>query len=175
MYIERATSYCSPDEIVRNAECLLGRIEEMRGALRRQGFSAHAIEQAVTAVYRAAMPFVTGARICLIRNRRAWVFKVAIRAAIRAARREVRCQMLEPAILAAPSEDDGDREAAFDIYHVLSQLKEQQSKAIELCILGGMSRREAARSMGISLGTLCRHLSVGKHRLAAILAQFEPN
>jgi RNA polymerase sigma-70 factor (ECF subfamily) len=173
--MELATIYCSPEEIVSNAECLLGRIEEVRGVLRRKGFSEHAIDQAVTVVYCAAMRYINGTRICLIENRRAWVFQVAIRAASRAAAREVCCRSLEPAILAAPSEDHGEHEAPFDIRDVLGQLTEQQSNAVKLCMLGGKSHREAARSLGITAGTLCRHLSAAKHRLSAILARYAPN
>ena len=175
MRVELATSYCSPDEVKCNADCLLDRIEEVRGVLRRRGFSDHAIEQAVSAVYRAAMPYITGTRMCLIENRRAWVFKVAIRAASRAAGREVRCLTLEAAIVAAPSEDDGERGTPFDIDQVLSQLTERQSQAVELCILDGKSCREAASCMGISPGTLCRHLSAAMHRLAAILTRYCPD
>jgi DNA-directed RNA polymerase specialized sigma24 family protein len=165
-----STSYCSPDEVVSNAKCLLGRVEEVRRVLRRRGFSEHCIENAVTAVFSAALPYITGTKICLIENRRAWVFKVAIMAAKRAAMREFRCQTLEPAILAATEKDSGKREEAFDIRDVMGQLTEQQSKAIEHCILGVRSHREAAKSMGIAVGTLYRHLIAGKKRLKNILA-----
>ena len=45
-------TYCSPDEIRRNAECLLGHIEAVQAYLRKKGFSGHAIDYAVTVVYR---------------------------------------------------------------------------------------------------------------------------
>jgi DNA-directed RNA polymerase specialized sigma24 family protein len=167
------TIYCSPEEVVSNAECLLGHVGKARGVLWRKGFSEYAIDQAVMAVYRAAMPYINGTKLCLIENRRAWVFKVAIRAASRAAEREVRCRSLEPAILMAP-EDRGEHETPFDIRDVLSQLTEQQSSAVTLCILGGKSHRDAARSMDIRVGTLCRHLRAAKHRLSAILAPYAP-
>jgi hypothetical protein len=163
-------SYCSPDEVVSNAKCLLGRVEEVRRVLRRRGFSEHCIEHAVTAVFRAALPYITGTKMCLIENRRARVFKVAIMAAKRAAMREVRCQTLEPAILAATEKDSEMREETFDLRDVMGQLTEQQSKSVEHCILGEKSHREAARSMGISVGTLDGHLLAGKKRLKTILA-----
>jgi DNA-directed RNA polymerase specialized sigma24 family protein len=165
-----STSYCSPDEVVSNAKCLLGRVEEVRRVLRRRGFSDQCIEYAVTAVYRAALPYIMGTKICLIESRRAWVFTVAFRKATRAAKREFRCQTLEPAILAAIAKDSGTREEAFDIRDVMMQLTEQQSKAVEHCILGVKSHREAARSMGISVGTLYGHLIAGKERLKKLLA-----
>ena len=63
-----STSYCSPDEVVSNAKCLLGRVKEVRRVLRCQGFSEHCIEYAVTAVYCAALPYITGTKICLIES-----------------------------------------------------------------------------------------------------------
>lgn len=165
-----STSYCSPDEVASNAKCLLGRMEEVRRVLRRRGFSEQCVEYAVTAVYRAALPYITGTKISLIENRRAWVFKVALRKAKRAAKREFRCQTLEPATLAAIAKDTGTREEAFDIRDVLMQLTEQQCKAVEHFILGVTSHREAARSMGISVGTLHGHLTAGKERLKKLLA-----
>lgn len=168
------TSCCSPDEIERNANCLLDRLAEVRAVLRRS-FSENAIEQSVTGVYRAAMAYVTGRRICPIKNWRAWIFKVAIRAASRAAKREVRCLTLEPAIVAAPPEDEEERPALFDTDQVLGQLTRHQRQAVELCILEGKSCREAAMCMGISAGTLCRHLKAGRLRLKVILAPYGPN
>src|SRR5215467_6623123 len=99
--METSTCYCSPEEVVNNAKCLLGRLEALRCVLRRMRFSDHAIECAVTAVYRAAMPYITGAKICHIDNRGAWVFTVAIRTAKRIALREVQCHAVDPVILSA--------------------------------------------------------------------------
>lgn len=172
-----ATGFCSSDEVVRNALCLLRRVEEVWRVLKRRGFSEHAIDQAITAVYRAAMPYITGRKMCLIENRRAWVFRVAIRAACRAAVREVRCHQVEPAalpVLAATAPASEFRGMLFDLGEALGQLTAQQSQAVKLCILRGHSTREAARSMGISAGTLWGHLSAGKERLRAILADHEP-
>lgn len=165
----------SPDEIQRNAECLLGHIEAVQGYLRWKGFSGHAIDHAVTVVYCAAMPYITGTRHCEIRNCRAWVFKVAINAAIGAARREVRCRRLEPAMVAAPASDAGDDVDGqlFDIVDVLGQLTELQSEAVELCWIAGMSQRDAAKRLGIAVGTLCRHLKAAKERLKEILGPYD--
>jgi DNA-directed RNA polymerase specialized sigma24 family protein len=165
-----ATSYGSQGEVERNAECLLGRVEEVRRVLRRKGFSEHAIDHAVTVVYRVAMPYIKCTKICLIENRRAWVLKVAIQAAMRAARRELRCTTVEPATLAASVTDASPGEELFDICEALKQLTDQQCVAVELCILKGVSQRDAARVMGIAVGTLCDHLLAAKNRLNRILA-----
>src|SRR5436305_1999641 len=70
---------------------LVKRLKEVRGVLRKRGFTDHVIQQAVTILCRRAMPYVNGNCTRHIENRRAWAFRVAIRAANRAARREVRC------------------------------------------------------------------------------------
>jgi RNA polymerase sigma factor (sigma-70 family) len=171
----REDAYGSADEIHCTAEWLLDQVEEVRGVLRYRGFSEHAIEQAVTVVYFAAMPRIKGTRLCLIENWRAWVFRVARNAAGRASSREVRCRRLEPAILAALVSDPGpdEDEEMFDIRDVLNQLTELQSEAVELCWLADMSQRDAAKRLGISVGTLGRHLKAAKKRLEEILAAFD--
>src|SRR5262249_51124205 len=139
----------SANEIGGNAERLLKALEDVQNFLRRRGYSNYASEVAVTAVYRAAEPYFAGTKVWS--NVRAWAFKVAIPAAIRAARREIRCRQLEPAIVAASVNDSEPREQ-FDIHDVLSQLTDRQREAVEHCILGDMSHSEAAESIGIKAG-----------------------
>jgi DNA-directed RNA polymerase specialized sigma24 family protein len=159
----------TPGETAPTAECLLDRIQEVRRYLRRQGFSDNAIEHAVTVVYCVAMPYVIGTKTCAINNRRAWVFRVAIRAAIRASRREVDRATIEPAALAATMKHPARREGQWDIGDALKPLTKQQIEAVIFCILCDMSQRAAAKKMGIAVGTLCGHLSAAKERLKDIL------
>jgi RNA polymerase sigma factor (sigma-70 family) len=147
----------------------LERIDEVRRVLRRKGYSQHAIEVAVTAVYRAAMPYILGMRFCPIANRRAWVFKVAKRAAKRATRREVHAHTLEPATLAATVTIPRSGDVQFDISEALKQLTEKQRAVIDRCILRDMPLRAAAEEMGSSVGTLRGHLQAAKARLREIL------
>jgi DNA-directed RNA polymerase specialized sigma24 family protein len=169
------TSYCSPEEMVCNAKCLLDHLEKVRGYLRRgKGFTDHAIEHAVTVVYCVAMPYIKGTKMCEIENRRAWVFKVAIRAASRAARHEVDRTTIEPAVLAATVIHPGRSEEQWDISEALKLLTKQQSDAVALCILGEMSQRAAAKQMGIAVSTLCGHLNAAKERLKEILPALMP-
>lgn len=167
-------SCCSPEDTIPTPECLIGRVKEVRGVLRSKGFSQHAIEHAVTVVYRVAMPYVNRTKICQIKNRRAWVFRVAIRAATRAAKRDVCSHTVEPAILAATMEDSEPGEELFDICKAMKQLTKQQSDAVERCILKDMSLREAAKEMGIAVSTLCGHLSAAKEHLKEILPPLLP-
>jgi RNA polymerase sigma factor (sigma-70 family) len=159
----------SPDQVVINANCLLDHLEMVQCVLRRKGFSDHAIDHAVTVVYRAAMPYIKGTKICKITNRRAWVFTVAINSAIFAAEREVHRQTVEPAILAETMEDVEPGEDLFEIHDALKQLTEQQSEAVVLYFLREMSLRAAAKQMGIAVGTLRGHLSAAKKHLKEIL------
>lgn len=144
-------------------------LDAVRHVLRRKGFSEHAIEHAITVVYRRAMPYIDGSKICQARNPKAWVFKVAIRAAARAAKRELHYKTVEPTFLAATANDCGEHEELFDIQSVLMQLTAQQRRAVELCILSDMSHREAAREMGIAVGTLSGYLKAAMNRLKEIL------
>jgi len=156
------------------AECLLDLVPEVRGYLRRKDFSDHAIEHAVTVLYRVAMPYVNRTKVCKIRNCRGWVFKVAFRAAKRAAGREVGRNTIEPATLAATVIHPGHSEEQWDIGDALKPLTKQQREAVELCFLGEMSRRAAAKQMGIAVSTLCGHLSTAKKRLEEILPALVP-
>src|SRR5262249_51849624 len=149
--------YCSAEEVARNAKCLLGHVEKVRRVLWRKGFSEHAIEQAITAVYQATMPYITGTKLCLIENRRALGVRVAVRAARHAAMREVRCCPFEPTILASTIADreccevldSQPREVLFDYREALSHLTQQQRTAVKLCLIAGLSLRQAAKNMGI--------------------------
>lgn len=167
--------YCSPEEVDRNTLCLLDHIEVVQYVLRSEGFSEHAIDQAVTAVYRAAMPYITGRKSCPIKYRRAWVFKVARHAAMRAAKRDVLRGFIEPGVMAdlVPTVTEIEVRAPFDLREALCQLTAQQRQAVELCFLGEKSIREAARIMGKSAGTVSAHLRRGKKRLKQILAEHE--
>jgi RNA polymerase sigma factor (sigma-70 family) len=168
--MELANNDFASDGNVPTAECLLGRITEVRRVLRRKGFSENTIECAVTVLYGAAMPYITGTKACEIKNRRAWVFNVAIQAAQRAANREVRLNTLEAATLASTDDNQEPRNDSWDIVSALKQLTKKQSAAVDLCILQGKSQREAAREMGIAVSTLCDRLSAAKNRLKRILA-----
>jgi len=165
----------SADSNVPTAECLLDRISEVRRVLRRKGFSDNAIEHAVTVLYHVALPYVTGAKICEIKNRRAWAFKVAIQAAQRAANCEVTVNTIpEPAGLAATNNNQEPRDGSCDIAGVLNQLTEKQHAAVNLCILEGMSQREAAKELGIAVSTLCDRLCAAKKRLKKVLTPLMP-
>jgi DNA-directed RNA polymerase specialized sigma24 family protein len=167
--MSRSKYKCAPEEAAFTEKWLLDRIKEVRGYLRRHYYSGHAIEQAVTVLYRAAMPYIKGTKVWEIECPRAWSFKVAKRAAYRAAEREMRFTSVEPALLAATAVDTGPGEELFDIRDALKQLTEKQRTAVELCFLGEMSRRGAAKVMHVSASTVQAYLIAGKERLKEIL------
>lgn len=71
----------------------------------------------------------------------------------------------DPAALVA------DRSA---VQHALQQLCASQREAITLRCIAGLSEAEAARLMGISVGTIKRYTSEGRQRLRTLLAEFRP-
>src|SRR5262249_19655764 len=99
-----------------------------------------------------------------------WVFTVAKRAASRAAKRDVCQYAIEPQVMANWVEDAEGDEPPSHIRDALNQLTEQQRAAVELCLLGRMSQRDAATDMGIAPGTLTDHLGAAKKRLKEILS-----
>jgi RNA polymerase sigma factor (sigma-70 family) len=103
-----------------------------------------------------------------------WLYRVAYRAALaaraRAARRRERERQVEPMPqpeVAPPQADDWrpllDRE--------LDALPERHRAALVLCDLEGKTRREAARQLGVSEGTLSSRLARGRRLLASRLAR----
>jgi RNA polymerase sigma factor (sigma-70 family) len=168
-----APSSCA-HEVLHKPDCLLSCITEVCGVLWRKGFPAHAIENAMTAVYVAVMPYLKGGDSSHIENPRAWVYRVALNAAIHAGKRELARGNFDPARLPARVNPPDSSESLFDIDDVLSRLTQRQRTAVELCLLENMSLRTAAREMGISVGTLCGHLSAAKEHLKGALAPFRP-
>jgi RNA polymerase sigma factor (sigma-70 family) len=103
-----------------------------------------------------------------------WLYRVAYRAALaaraRAARRRERERQVEPMPqpeVTPPQADDWrpllDRE--------LDALPEKYRLAVLLCDLQGHTRREAARRLGLSEGTLSSQLTRGRRLLARRLAR----
>lgn len=80
-----------------------------------------------------------------------WVRSIAVREAVRIARREPRWQAdADPADLPAP----GDVELAADIRDVLDRLTPEHRAALVLRDLEGLEEQEAAALMGLPVGTV---------------------
>jgi RNA polymerase sigma factor (sigma-70 family) len=103
-----------------------------------------------------------------------WLYRVAHHVALRARarvgrrrRRESLCAAVSDMPTATPVPDDSS--AVLD--EELNNLSAAYREALVLCELKGLSRREAARELGIPEGTLSSRLAAGRKMLAARLAR----
>jgi RNA polymerase sigma-70 factor (ECF subfamily) len=113
-----------------------------------------------------------------------WLMRVVSNAALDLGRQRGRRELLS---LAAPAGADGVPPAAFDPAHGLEQadlrrllqqalqtLPEAQRRTFVLHADGGLSYREVAEVLGISIGTVMSRLYYARQRLRAYLAQRLP-
>lgn len=153
------------------AGCLVGRIGELRGYLRRKGFSDFVSEKAIDRVIHAALPYLQpSASAPPLRNHESWLFGSALKAARQVASRELACSFIDPALLtsaASPTTDEGSIEA---IRHALDQLTKPQSEAVYWCVMREVSLVKAARQMGCSPTNVLYHRNRGVDRLRQILS-----
>src|SRR5262249_32654737 len=100
-------------------------------------------------------------------------YRTALKARTRATHRRARELPLadEPLAPAAP-EPVADWRPLLD--QALDRLPERFRSAVVLCDLGGRSRKEAARHLGLAEGTLSSRLARGRALLARRLARFAP-
>jgi RNA polymerase sigma-70 factor (ECF subfamily) len=114
---------------------------------------------------------------------RTWLFGV-IRLTAMERRRRVRLHREkeeglagEPVALgqapAAPDEVVEDAELAERLRDALAELSERQAEVLELVFYQGLSVREAAEVMEVSIGSARIHYDRGKKRLRALLAESE--
>ena len=157
-----------------SAKCLVARIAELRGYLRRKGFSEFVIEKAIDRVIHAALPYLEPSVTSPpLRNRESWLFGSALKAARQVASRELACSSIDPALLtsvASPVTDEGSGEA---IWQALDQLTEPQSEAVYWCVMREVSLVKAARQMGCSPTNVLYHRNRGVDRLRKILSGVE--
>jgi RNA polymerase sigma factor (sigma-70 family) len=104
-----------------------------------------------------------------------WLYAVAYRTArdaraVRARRRAVERQLAElPQPEVAPVEPQDWRPL---LDHELSRLPEKYREPVVLCDLEGLSRREAARQLGLAEGTLSSRLATARQMLARRLSRY---
>jgi RNA polymerase sigma-70 factor (ECF subfamily) len=106
-----------------------------------------------------------GGKFCDVHNARAWLFEVARNTL--ADRSKGKRQMVElPDDLPAVSPDDApvDQLTAC-LPRVLSELRDADREAIELCDLGGMSQADYAAKAGIKLSAAKSRLQRARQRL----------
>jgi RNA polymerase sigma factor (sigma-70 family) len=100
----------------------------------------------------------------------AWLHRVAWRVALRARRSS--CQRHEsPLPEDVPGRADADRELAELLDAEIDRLPERYRRPVVLCLLEGHSQPEAARLLGVPVGTLSSLLCRGRERLRQRLAR----
>lgn len=97
----------------------------------------------------------------------AWVRRVAVRAAVRAAQRD----RLRHA--SAPEDDrpSWDRLPDVDLARAVASLAPQQRAVVALHYLDDLSVEDVAHHLGVSTSTVKQHLSRARTRLAALLSE----
>jgi RNA polymerase sigma-70 factor (ECF subfamily) len=129
--------------------------------------AADALQDALLSAYRGAATFRGEARVTT------WLHRVVVNACLdRARRRAVRPTVPLPASgqePAAPGDALADRETALDVAAALGALPPEQRAALVLVDLQGLPVDEAARVLGVPVGTVKSRCSRGRARLAVSL------
>src|ERR1700722_5014268 len=104
-----------------------------------------------------------------------WLYSVAVHIALRARRSTVRRRVREIAVNAVPERLIHSNEEFSELGPILdeelSALPSWYRDAIILCDLRGLTREEAAATLGVPQGTLSSRLASGRKKLAARLTK----
>jgi RNA polymerase sigma-70 factor, ECF subfamily len=128
--------------------------------------AADALQDALLSAYRAAGQFRGEARVTT------WLHRVVVNACLdRLRRRAARPTVPLPSEGHEPPAPDavGDRETALDVAAALRALPVDQRAALVLVDLQGLPVEEAARALGVPVGTVKSRCSRGRARLAVSL------
>ena len=127
--------------------------------------AADALQDALLSAYRAAAGYRGEARVST------WLHRVVVNACLdRARRRAVRPTVPLPDTGVAVERDVlGDRETALEVQAALAALPPDQRTALVLVDLQGLPVDEAARVLGVPVGTVKSRCSRGRARLAVAL------
>lgn len=131
--------------------------------------AADALQDALLSAYRSAATYRGEARVTT------WLHRVVVNACLdRVRRRAVRPTVPLPAVGGVeepvdPHDDVADRETALDVHAALAALPVDQRAALVLVDLQGLPVEEAARALGVPVGTVKSRCSRGRARLAVSL------
>jgi RNA polymerase sigma-70 factor (ECF subfamily) len=139
--------------------CLERRRPELLSMLLRMRFSYQDAQDAVQEAIMRAFEWIADGKVAGIKNRRAWLRTVAVRAAQTITRRRRECKLRskeEPIIL--PFRDleqaEEDQQRIDAIYRALGLLPEPLRQVFSRCAVEGRSIREAAAEMRLPVGTV---------------------
>ncbi len=123
-----------------------------------------AAQETYLAVHRALRRFRGDCRVST------WVYRIAIRAALRVKARRGRERMPWSRIRRHEPRDPAlDRERSRQIRRALSRLSFEHRTVLALFSLDGLSHREIAETLGIPEGTVWSRLHLARKKLAAEL------
>ena len=170
---------CEKTADLPTAECLLQRREQLERFLSRRSekFSPWVIERAIDNVFRAALPYLSDQKACKLANakdRERWLFGAALKAARQVASRELPCDLIDPGVLVSRLPGltvVGTNLSARDqmLHDALDLLTPRQREALDLCIVYGLTREEAALRMNCCPNNVNSHLIAAVKRLTALL------
>jgi RNA polymerase sigma-70 factor (ECF subfamily) len=101
-----------------------------------------------------------------------WMFGIMKNAwidEIRARRRRGKIHAPEEAGLDVGDRSAEDRDNSLSVQAAMERLPEEQRLAVALVLIGGLSYKEAAETLGIPIGTLTSRLARGREALQAML------
>jgi RNA polymerase sigma factor (sigma-70 family) len=101
-----------------------------------------------------------------------WLYGVAYRTAMKARTMNMKRRERELEACPKPPADRANEELLAQLDYVLSHLPEKYRVPVVLCELEGMSRKEAARALGVPEGTLSWRLAQAKKLLARRLLRY---
>lgn len=149
-------------------ECLIDRLDRIYSLLRKRNFSDSAALSGCDAALDAGMKaLATGQAGRMSARRRAgWLWTLAKRAALKAAKKEIPLVSLklEPEDYRCAG-DEEKYDGSIAVQQAVDRLPDRQRMAVTLCVLQGLTREQAAREMGIKTATVCRRLNAAFARL----------
>jgi RNA polymerase sigma factor (sigma-70 family) len=155
--------------------CLAQRLAELEPWLHSR-FPTQAAEHGLAMAQDAGMRYIERVQqenASDLDDGKAYLRKVAFRAARRWQRQEPSRPPIDPATIPSPPHRDveatGDNMG--DVRSALDALPKRQKEAVTLRILYGLSRREAAREMGVFPQTVDRAVEAGLAKLHTILSR----
>ena len=136
------------------------------GTLGEREEAADALQDALLNAYRSAATYRGEARVTT------WLHRVVVNACLdRVRRRAARPTVPLPTSGDEPATRDelGDRETSMEVHTALAGLPGDQRAALVLVDLHGMPVQDAARVLGVPVGTVKSRCSRGRARLAVSL------
>jgi len=130
-------------------------------------------ERGIDGAVDAALPYFGPEPPPVLKNRVAWLFGTALRAAKRATVRELPSASVDPDdLVPIPAKQDREPNNLVDLVTAaLGKLTEKQRLAVTYCVMLGWSLQEVAEEMKCARRTIIDHRNAGLRRLREILTK----